>query len=117
MIVKILGFDWEIIKKKYDEEECFDRTSCDGYCDGYQRKIVVCDMTTYKGWEHEEPETIVQCEKLTLRHEIVHAYLYSCGLQDSTLSCNAWAKNEEMTDWIAAIGPQIYLTWKEAGCL
>lgn len=115
--VNILGQKWTIEKKKYDEDETFDRTSCDGYCDGWQRKIVICDMSTYKGWEHEEPESIAQCEKLTLRHEIIHAYLDDCGLQDSTMSCNAWAKNEEMIDWLATIGPQIYQTWKEADAL
>ena len=53
MTVNILGTPYEIIVKKYDEEEAFDRRSIDGFCDGYAKEIVVCDMHTYKGWEHE----------------------------------------------------------------
>lgn len=49
MIVNILGTPYEIIVKKYDEEESFDRRSIAGFCDGYAKEIVVCDMHTYKG--------------------------------------------------------------------
>ena len=54
-------------------------------------------MTTYEGWEHEEPDTVAACEKITLRHEIVHAFYYESGLADSSFVYDgAWAKNEEM---------------------
>ena len=43
MQVNILGTPYEIIVKKYDEDEAFSRRSIDGYCDGFVRKIVVCD--------------------------------------------------------------------------
>ena len=50
MTVNILGTPYEIIVKKYDEEEEFERRSISGFCDGYAKEIVVCDMSTYKGW-------------------------------------------------------------------
>lgn len=56
--VNILGVDYTISVKKYDEEETFSRRSISGYCDGYTKNIVICDMSTYKGWEHEPPETV-----------------------------------------------------------
>ncbi len=116
--VTILGTEYTITVKKYDEEEAFSRRSIDGYCDSWTKKIVVCDMSTYKGWEHEPPESIEVAQKEVLRHEIVHAFFSESGLEDSSNSVDcAWAKNEEMVDWIAIQGPKIYKAWEEAGCL
>lgn len=118
MIVNILGTDYTVIVKKYDEEESFSRRSIDGWCDGYTKQIVVCDMNTYKGWEHETKETIEQCQKATLRHEIVHAFFNESGLMDSAFSYDgSWAKNEEMIDWIALQAPKMYKVFEQAGCL
>lgn len=116
--VNILGTEYAIIIKKYDEDEAFERRSIDGYCDGLTKQIVCCDMSTYKGWEHEPQETIGAAQKETLRHEIVHAFFHESGLADSSLNLDgAWAKNEEMVDWIALQGPKIYKAWKEAGAV
>lgn len=80
MTVKILGTEYTITVKKYDEDEAFERLSIDGYCDGQIKSIVICDMSTYKGWEHEPKETIEISQKQTLRHEIVHAFLMRAAL-------------------------------------
>lgn len=47
--VDILGTDYEIVVKKYGDDEAFERRSIDGYCDHLLKQIVICDMTTYKG--------------------------------------------------------------------
>ena len=52
-----------------------------------------------------------------LRHEIVHAFLFESGLAESSFSTDAWAKNEEMIDWIAFTGPKIVAAWQKAGCM
>lgn len=118
MKVNILGTEYTILIKKYDEDEVFERRSIDGYCDGYAKQIVVCDMHTYRGWEHEAEETIVECQKATLRHEIVHAFFNESGLMDSAFPYEgAWAKNEEMVDWLAIQIPKIHKAYQEAGCL
>ena len=118
MKVQVLGTEYSIITKKYEEDEIFERRSLDGYCDGLTKKIVVCDMSTYKGWEYEEKDTIEAAQKETLRHEIVHAFLNESGLMDSAFNVDcAWSKNEEMVDWIAIQGPKIYKAWAEAGAL
>lgn len=118
MTVNILGAEYTINTKKYDEDEVFERRSIDGYCDSWTKQIVVCDMSTYKGWEHEPAETIATAQKETLRHEIVHAFFSESGLGDSSnaLDC-AWAKNEELVDWIAIQGPKIWKAWQEAGAV
>ena len=40
MKLNILGTEYEVIKKKYNEDEVFERRSIAGYCDGYAKKIV-----------------------------------------------------------------------------
>ncbi len=118
MKVNILGTDYEIIKRKYDEEEAFERRSISGYCDGYTKQIVYCDMSTHKGWEHEEAESIKACEDLILRHEIVHAFFNESGLQESTFAYDGgWARNEEMVDWLAIQIPKIHKAYEQVGCI
>jgi hypothetical protein len=118
MKVNILGTDYEIITKKYNEDEAFERRNIDGYCDPYQKLIVVCNMSTYpNGWENEPEETCENAQKHTLRHEIVHAFLSESGLDCSAKYSDCWAKNEEMVDWIALQGQKLYKAWEKAGCL
>lgn len=116
--VNILGTPYTIEVKKYNEDEAFARRSIDGYCDANLHQIVVCDMTTYEGWEHEPVEAAKISQKATLRHEIVHAFFNESGLQASAATpANSWAHFEEMVDWIALQGPKIHKAWKEAGAL
>lgn len=118
MIVSILGTPYTIAIKKYDEDESFERRSIGGYCDGMTKEIVVCDMTTYKGWEYEPPETAAAAQRLTIRHEIVHAFFNESGLADNSFVYDGqWARNEEMVDWIALQGPKIYKAWQEVDAL
>lgn len=118
MTVNVLGQPYEIIRKRYEEDEAFARSSIDGYQDGYNHIIVVCDMHTHPLWSHEDESAIQECHKQTLRHEIVHAFLDESGLTFSTCVFDrGWAKNEEMVDWIAWQGPKIYQAWKEAGAV
>lgn len=118
MRINVLGTDYKITVKKYDEDEAFDRCSFCGYCDSYSKEIVVCDMHTYKGWENEPEQSIIQAQKETLRHEIVHAFLNESGLSCSGHSTqHSWAKDEEIVDWIAIQGVKIYKAWTEADAI
>lgn len=116
MNVNILGTEYTITVKKYNDDEAFERCSICGYCDSYTKQIVVCDMSTYKGWEHESKETAEIAGKETMRHEIVHAFFSESGIETNGLAFDgSWAKNEEMVDWIALQGEKIYKAWQEAG--
>ncbi len=118
MTVNVLGTEYTVTVKKYKDDEAFERRSIDGYCDGYTKQIVVCDITTWPGWEHESPETAQKSQKETLRHEIVHAFFAESGLMDSAVIYDsAWSKNEEMVDWIAIQGPKLHAAWQSAGAL
>lgn len=115
--VNVLGVNYTISTKNYDEDEYFKRADCCGYCSMSLKEIVLCEMSTYPGWEKETQEVIEIQRKETLRHEIVHAFFNESGLGCNSCSTDAWARNEEMVDWIALQGPKIYKAWKEVGAL
>lgn len=114
MTINILGTDYSIVKKAYEDDPMFKKNNIIGYCDKIKKGIVLCDMMTAPGWEDEDAEIASLDEKNTLRHEIVHAFLSESGLSDSAISFQgAWSTNEEMIDWIAIQGPKIYKAWKD----
>lgn len=118
MTVNVLGTEYTITVKKYDEDGEFERMDCGGYCSGSTKRIVLCDMSTYPDWENEEADVIEITQKRLLRHEIVHAFFEESGLSDNSGEVTgAWARNEEMVDWIALQGPKIYKAWMEAVAL
>ena len=116
--VNVLGEVYGVFKKKYDEDEAFKKNGINGYCDELLKLIVICDMDTYVGWENESESRKRACEKQALRHEIVHAFFDESGLSECAHATEgAFAKDEELVDWIANQGPKIYKAWEEAGCL
>lgn len=116
--ISILGTEYVIEKKKYDEEPDFERRSIDGYCDQMLKTLVYCDMKTYPGFENQSQEYCEACEKETLRHEIIHAFLGESGLMESSAQFQGgWSKNEEMVDWIAIQSPKILKVFEEVGCI
>ena len=118
MTVNILGTPYEIIVKKYDEEECFEREKISAFCNGFTKQIVLCDMNTCKGWEHEGKTTIDACSKTNLRHEIVHAFFNESGLTETSNTVDTpWARNEEMVEWFSIQGEKIYKAWQEANAM
>lgn len=116
--VNILGTKYQIRKKSYEDEPAFERRSIDGYCDSYIHEIVYCDLDTDDKWQYELEETKRECEKQTVRHEIVHAFLYESGLQESSHGIElGWAVDEEIVDWMAKQIPKICKAFEEAGAL
>ena len=118
MTVNILGAEYKIEVKKYREDDSFEEYKSAGYCSCSQKKIVLCDMSTYPGWNTEKTGAIKYQTKKLLRHEIVHAFLEESGLStNSNDSTGPWARNEEIVDWIALQGPKIYEAWEEADAI
>ena len=118
MKVNILGTEYEIIKKAYNDEPVFKKNKFVGFCDSYTKTIIYCDLTTIEDWQDEPKITIKRCEMETLRHEIVHAFFNESGLQSSSFFYDGpYAKNEEMVDWIALQGEKIYKAWKSVGAI
>lgn len=111
-MVYILNTRYEIFyRHRKDDVELED---ADGYVDFYNKKIVIC---TLDDWDNSTLLAIAERIKESLRHEIVHAFLFESGLSACSEYTEHWAKNEEMVDWIAIQGPKIHEAWKKAGAL
>jgi len=115
-IINILSTEYTINYRSIDTDPIFKKTpQMVVYCCAVTKRIVICDLTKHPDYADESAFFKTASEKETLRHEIVHAFLDESGLRDSALSYDGpWAKNEEMVDWIALIGPKIYKAWQEA---
>lgn len=107
--VDILGVKYTIKERSLKENPMLE--NCDGYCDWTSKEIVV---------EREMEGTLYDMEvyiRKVLRHEIVHAFLFESGLAEASSAADAWAKNEEMVDWLARQGEKICKAWEDAGAL
>lgn len=118
MKINILGTEYEITKLNYSEDARFEDLSIGGYCDRVKKKIVVCNIATYPGYEKETQETHAEVERQLQRHEIVHAFFAESGLQDNSIGLTSgWAMNEEMVDWIALQFPKMLKAFQKTGCI
>jgi hypothetical protein len=114
--VNIMSTTYMAVKRKYDEIPDFKKRGIDAFCDDIKKEIVLCDLTTYPGYEDETKEYCYKAEVVALRHEIVHAFLNESGLTNSALHYDGpWAKNEEMVDWISIQLPKIYQAYRYLG--
>lgn len=87
-----------------------------GYASYLNRKIVVADLNTIDEWSKESEDVKKEQVKATLRHEVIHAFIYESGLYGNSLGVDAWALNEEMVDWIALQFPKILKIYQQLGC-
>ena len=116
--VNVLGTEYSIEYKDYDDDPAFAKLGIDGYCEQGTHKIVVGDLHTWPGWEDESEEFIREAMKHTLIHEIIHSFFNESGLQDSSATYDGpFAKNEMLVDWIAIQIKKIYKAIEEAGAL
>lgn len=115
--VNILGTPYIIRKVAYGQDEYMERLKFGGYCDGTLKEIVLLELKTCPDWANDPKEVITRIENETMRHEVIHAFLNESGLKwNSFPTERAWAKNEEMVDWIAIQFPKISKVFKELGC-
>lgn len=108
MTINILGSQYTITRNHNDPR----LENIDGFCDETTKEIVV---ETYEGDDGKpgiKAKLDVQRKK-NVRHELVHAFLFECGLAENS----DWAQNEELVDWIAIQGPKIWKAWQEAGAV
>ena len=115
--VNILGTKYTLRKVNSGADEFMERMKFGGYCDCIAKEIVILDLKTLPDFKNDPEEVIVRKENETVRHEIIHAFLNESGLQWNSLPVEqAWAKNEEMVDWIAIQFPKILKVFKDLGC-
>ena len=111
--INILGTEWKIIICKEEESELLNGKCRDGATDDSTRTIWICEKK--EGCELQDYE---MWKRLTLRHEIFHAFLFESGLDASShWYSGAWATNEEMIDWLAIQSPKIFKVFLELDIL
>ena len=108
MKINVLGVEYTLTRTHDDPH----MENMDGFCDETTKEIGV---ETYEG-DDGKPGVKSQLDvqrKKNIRHELVHAFLFECGLAENS----TWAQNEELVDWIAIQGPKIWKAWQEAGAI
>lgn len=109
-IVNIMGVDWTL--KIVADDPAFDKAQ--GYTNYASREIIVEAIKEPSNPLDFDLKAQYINQKRVIRHEVVHAYLFECGLADDSASVSeGWAINEEMIDWFARISPRIFDTYKE----
>ena len=112
--IDILGTEYRIEIHKVSEDSYMEKKGLAGYCEEENKLIVVADMSEEKYFVGMDEKAQEIYRKKTLRHEIMHAFLNESGLPDSSNRFDgAWAKNEEMVDWLAIQTPKIYKTFRK----
>lgn len=116
--VNILGMEYQIFIKS--DEEIAKALNCgvgeqSGYCDPYINEISICSYNTLDDIDKDKKINILQNQ--TLRHEIIHAFMYESGLWADSNNVENWAMNEEMIDWFAIQSPKIFKVFEELDIL
>lgn len=112
--VNILGTIYTVEYVNFKEDEEMKERSLQGYCDEIEKKVVIAKYNTLPGCEKDSKERCLKGEKSTLKHELIHAFFNESGLSTSANQFDgAWAKNEEMVDWIAIQSSKIFKVFKD----
>ena len=116
--VNILGTEYKIEIRKFEEDKSLINNSWAGYCCADKPLIVLSDLDDEKHFQFQDEEDKDSYFKSCLRHEIIHAFLNESGLKASAIKTDeSWAHNEEMVDWIAIQSPKIFKVYSELGIL
>ena len=117
--VNVLGQDYMIEFKKPGEDYLLTgiHEQAFGVMDAMKKKIILRDRSGDSAWKKADEYCVLEWTKKTLRHEIVHAFLFESGLHKQAKACGSWAENEESVDWLAIQGPKIMKAWTEAGAM
>lgn len=105
--INVLGTEIKIVFRAEKQDPQLEDLG--GYFDSSERLIVVKIPESDK----HSLGNLENWQKKTLRHEIIHAFLYESGLDWSASSTDCWATNEEMVDWLAIQIPKIYTIFRE----
>ena len=104
--VNVLGTEYKVLYKESKEDSILDDKYA--YCNFLKKEIVI--RTNLDELTEEEMQIR---NKRTLRHELLHAYLYESGLDLES----EWARNEEMIDYFSIQFEKIYKTYGQVGVL
>ena len=79
-----------------------------GYIERYTKEIII--ELTNEGKNYDTSKNVGENNDRTLRHEIIHAFLYESGLLN-------YCENETLVDWIAIQMPKMVKAMTQTKCL
>lgn len=101
LVVKILDREYTIEERTFDEDEMLKEEDLSGYTNQDTALIVIKkDMNKYS-------------RNSTLRHELIHAFLFESGLAFNWYHTHVTGHDETFVDWIALQYPKIHAIFKE----
>ena len=103
MKVNVLGTEYDVNVLEEPDEYMKDNM-LQGYCDNTSKIIVVCPYDNDSDDKEKLKDNI-------LRHEIIHAFLYECGI-DYGMQFH----NEESVDFFAIQFDKLAKIFEDAGC-
>ena len=114
--INILGIEYTInLVDKFPEHMSEFEDSADGLFNGLNREIFIHTRNSQQDLTESGKKHGI---KRSLRHEIIHAFLFESGLGSNSLNhYSAWAENEEMVDWFAIQLPKIFKVFQELDIL
>ena len=116
--IPVLGTEYTIRFVEAGQDEYMEKMHYGGYCSADSHEIYILLLNTHEEWVNETEEKIEHQQRITLRHELVHAFLNESGLQwNSFTPDSAWARNEEMVDWVAIQFPKLLKAFEQADAL
>ncbi|MCR8969281.1 hypothetical protein [Facklamia sp. 7083-14-GEN3] len=105
--VNVLGTEYTVIQESDDERGKLSiQSNYDGYCDFTSKTIYISDISEDNGYIKDN---LLEHRNRTIRHELVHAFLYESGLDHNS----DWARNEEIVDWVAIQFPKLKTMFEE----
>lgn len=109
MKVNVLGtiYDVEFLK---EPDETMKALNADGYADNSVKQIKVMKFSN-DDKDAKQIKDVEQYNKHLLRHELIHAFLYECGI-DSGMQFH----NEECVDFFAIQFPKLAKMFDNAKC-
>ena len=76
-----------------------------GETDFYTKEIRISEQKDIPA--EYKTDNLKEMQRHVLRHELIHAFLFESGMDQSSAAHEAWAVNEEMIDWMAIQMPKI----------
>lgn len=107
--VNVLGTEYEV-ELLDEQDETMKAMNCDGYTDYSIKSIKV--LKNKKDDDVTKQKDIIKYQNNILRHELIHAFLYECGI-DSGMQFH----NEECVDFFAMQFNKLSKIFEDAGCL
>lgn len=81
-----------------------------GETDFYTKEIRISEQEDITA--EYKTDNLKEMQRHVLRHELIHAFLFESGMDQSSAAHEAWAVNEEMIDWMAIQMPKIMAAYE-----